>query len=175
MLFYTWLLIIGLTTGVAMADDDDDEDDCCSAEDKKEVAFMWHQVWHTSHSDRKVAIMKAVFHEVIEKHPEVKDRLKALGIEDEEGAPFRAYVIRVTHGVDNLINLLDDPQILEEQIHYLSDKFGDKLDNKKTYFEAVVEAFEEVLPKISTCFNINAWNRCLNRLAQAVAHDKDHK
>lgn len=167
-MLYTWLLIVGLAAGSAFAVDDDD--DCCSAEDKKEVLFMWHQVWHSSHSDRKVKIMKAVFDDLLQKHPEIKERMTKLHIEDEEGPAFRAYVIRVTHGFDLIINLLEDPAVLEEQIHYMADKFGGKVGaSEKSYFAAVVDSFEAVLPKVSTCFNISAWNRCLHRLSLAIS------
>jgi hemoglobin-like flavoprotein len=162
-MLYTWLLIVGLL-GAAYA-----EDDCCSSEDKAEVSFMWHQVWHSSHTERKVAIMKAVFDDMLSKHPEVKDLMKAQHIEDEESPAFRAYVIRVTHGFDNLINLLDEPTILEEQIHYMADKYGAKVGLKKSYFEAVLDSFETVFPKVSTCFNVSAWNRCLRRLIHSLA------
>jgi hypothetical protein len=166
-MLYTWLLIVGLAAGAAFAVDDDT--DCCSAEDKKEVLFMWHQVWHSSHSERKVKIMKAVFDDLLSKHPEVKEVMTKLGIEDEEGPAFRAYVIRVTHGFDLIINLLEDPAVLEEQIKFMADKYGAKVGLKKSYFAAVVDSFEEILPKVSTCFNINAWNRCLHRLSLAIS------
>jgi hypothetical protein len=167
-MLYTWLLIVGLVAGAAYADDAAEED-CCSVEDKKEVAFMWHQLWHSSHSDRKVKIMKAVIDDLITKHPGAKEFLTKLHIEDEEGPAFRAYVIRLTHGFDNIINLLEEPLILEEQIHFMAEKFGAKVGLKKSYFEAIVDSFESVLPKVSSCFNINAWNRCLRRLAHAIS------
>jgi len=56
-MLYTWLLIAAVAVGAVYGDD---TDDCCSVEDKKEVAFMWHKVWHSSYTDRKVRIMKAV-------------------------------------------------------------------------------------------------------------------
>jgi len=165
-MLYKWF-IVALALGLAYASDEDD--DCCSLEDKKEVAHMWHQVWHSSHTDRKVAIMTAVFHELAEKHPNARGFLKQLHIESEDSPEFRAYLIRVTQGFDIIINLLEEPLVLEEQIHYLADKYGAKVGLKKSYFEAVADAFEHVLPQVSTCFNIGAWNRCLRRLAHAVS------
>jgi hypothetical protein len=165
-MLYTWLLVAALAVAGAYASDDDD---CCSVEDKKEVAHMWHQIWHSSHTDRKVKIMSAVFHELAEKHPEARELLKKLHIENEDGPEMRAYLIRITQGFDTLINLLEEPLVLEEQIDYLADKFGARVGLHKSYFEAVADAFENVLPHVSSCFNVGAWNRCLRRLAHAVS------
>jgi hypothetical protein len=167
-MLYTWLLVAALAVGGAFADVEHDDSDCCSLEDKKEVAHMWHQVWHSSHTDRKVKIMTAVFDELAEKHPQARELLKQLHIESEDSPEFRAYLIRITQGFDTIINLLEEPLVLEEQVHFLADKFGAKVGIKKSYFEAVADAFEHVLPQVSSCFNIGAWNRCLRRLAHAV-------
>jgi len=166
-MLYTWLLVAALAVAGAYASED--EADCCSLEDKKEVAHMWHAIWHSSHTDRKVKIMTAVFNDLADKHQGARDFLKKLNIESEDTPEFRAYVIRVTQGFDTLINLLEEPLVLEEQIHYLAEKYGAKVGLKKSYFEAVADAFESVLPHVSSCFNVGAWNRCLRRLSHAVS------
>jgi hypothetical protein len=171
-MLYHWLLVVALVAGAAYADDDDEsDDDCCSVEDKKELAFMWHSAWHSSHTDRKVTIMKEVWHDVLTKHPEAKDFLKAadVDVEQEDSPKFRAFLIRLVQRFDNIINLLEEPQVLEEQIHYMAEQYGTKVGLKKSYFEAVADAFEHVLPKVSSCFNLGAWHRCLHRLAQVVS------
>jgi len=165
-MLYTWLLIAAVAAGAVYAED---TDDCCSVEDKKEVAFMWHKIWHSSYTDRKVQIMKAVVDDLLEKHPGAKPFLEKLHIEDESSPAFRAYVIKVAHGFDNIINLLDEPAVLHEQLEFLADKFGAKVNLKQSYFEAIADSFEHVLPQVSSCFNVQAWNRCLRRLAHAVS------
>jgi len=165
-MLYTWLLIVALAAGSAYASDDTD---CCSTEDKKEVAFMWHSVWKSGYTDRKVKIMREVWHDLVSKHPEALDLMKKAGVASEDTPEFRAYMVRVVHGLDNIINLLDEPLVLEEQAHFMADKYGAKVGLKKTYFEAVIDSLQSVLPKLSSCFNIGAWNRCLNRLAITVS------
>jgi hypothetical protein len=167
---YTWLLLAVVAVAGVMSDETPvDDSDCCSLEDKKEVAHMWHAIWHSSHTDRKVKIMTAVFHDLAEKHPGATELLKNMGIKGEDTPEFRAYLIKITQGFDILINLLDEPLVLEEQIKYLANRFGSKANLKQSYFEAVADAFENVLPKVSTCFNVGAWNRCLRRLTHAVS------
>lgn len=163
---YTWLLVAALCAGAFAVET---HGDCCSAEDKKEIAFMWHQVWHSSYTDRKVKIMRAVVEDLLAKHPGAKELMVKKGIDDMDGAAFRAYAIRVTHGFDLIINLFDEPLVLEAQIHHMQDIYAARVGLKKSYFQAVADSFENVLPRVSTCFNVGAWNRCLNRLATALS------
>jgi hypothetical protein len=165
-MLYTWLLIAAVAAGAVYAED---ADDCCSVEDKKEVAFMWHKIWHTSYTDRKVRIMKAVVDHLLETHPPAKQFLTNLHIEDETSPAFRAYVVRVAQGFDTVINLLDSPAVLHEQLDFLAEKFGTKVNLKQSYFEVIAESFEHVLPQVASCFNVQAWSRCLRRLAHAVS------
>jgi len=130
---------------------------------------MWHQVWHTSYTGRKVKMMTAVWDDLISKHPEAKEILTKHNIASAESPEFRAYVIGFAHGIDNIINLLDDPLVLEEQIHFMAEKYGARVGIKKSYFEAITDSMESVLPKVSSCFNIGAWSRCFNRLSAAIS------
>jgi len=165
MMFTWWILVVALAAGSSYAF----EEDCCSAEDRKEVAFMWHAAWHSSYTARRVTIMRAVWEDLVHNHPEAREMMKKKGIESEDTPEFRAYMIKVVHGLDNLINLLDEPLILEEQLHYMADKYGAKVGLKKSYFEAIIDSFESVLPKVSSCFNYGAWHRCFNRLGKSVS------
>jgi len=169
-MLYTWLLVVVLVAGVVHGESSPPDDaDCCSTEDKKEVAFMWHSVWKSSYTDRKVKIMREIWHDIVTKHPAAVELMKKQGITSEDTPEFRAYMVRVVHGLDNIINLLDEPLVLEEQAHYMADRYGAKVGLKKTYFEAVVDSFLTVLPKLSSCMNVGAWNRCLSRLAVVVS------
>jgi hypothetical protein len=167
MMLYTWLLIAAVAVGAVYCDDA--HEDCCSVEDKKEVLFMWHAAWHSSYTERKVKIMRAVVEDILAKHPGAIELMKRRGIEDLDSAAFRAYAVKVTHGFDLIINLLEEPLVLQEQIHHMAELYGAKVGLKKSYFEAIAESLESVLPKISSCFNAGAWNRCLNRLAHAIS------
>lgn len=162
-MLYTWLIVVALA-GAALADDD-----CCSTEDRKEIAFSWNKIWHTSYTARKVKLMTAVFHEVFEQNPDAKKLVEAKGLSDENSPIYHAYMIKIAHQFDLVINLLSEPAILNEHIHDLADKFGTKVNLKKHYFSAVADAMEHVFPQVSTCFNVQAWNRCMHRLGNALS------
>jgi hypothetical protein len=68
-----------------------------------------------------------------------------------------------------VINMVEEPLVLEEMIHLMADEFGHKTGLKKSYFEVYADSMEHVLHKASTCFNAGAWHRCLRRLAHGLA------
>jgi hypothetical protein len=165
-MFYKWLLVAALV-GATFADHHTEED-CCSTEDKQEIEWSWNRVWKSTYTERKVKIMRAVIDDVFDKNPDAKALVASKGLTDENSPLFRAYLIRMAHQFDLVINLLDDPAVLEEHLGYLADRFGTKVNLKKHYFAAIADAMERVLPEVSSCFNIGAWNRCMRRLSNVL-------
>jgi len=51
------LVLVVALAGTAIADD------CCSAEDRREIEFIWHKIWASSFTERKVTITRAIFDE----------------------------------------------------------------------------------------------------------------
>jgi len=169
---YSLLLVVLFVAG-AYAATSGRTDDCCSHEDKKEIEWIWHRVWQSANSERKVRVMSAVVHDIIEHHPEYKDQMAAKGVTDDKSPTARAYMIRLVHQFDNVINLLEEPLILQAQLEFMKEAYGAKPGVKKTYFDAIVESLERVLPQVASCFPTAAWNRCLERLAHALTEDLD--
>jgi hemoglobin-like flavoprotein len=144
-------------------------DDCCSAEDRREIQFLWKKVWASSFTDRKVAIAGAVFENLFTRYPESKALFKRVGIDDPNSGAFRAHLVRVANGLDTIINLLDDPDVLAQQLEHLSAQHIARDGVKKAYFGAMATAFETVLPQVSSCFNIEAWQRCFTKVANIIS------
>jgi len=168
------LLLVGLcVVGGAYGATSGRTDDCCSHEDKKEIEWIWHRVWESANSERKVRVMSAVVHDIIEHHPEYKDEMAKKGVTDDKSPTARAYMIRLVHQFDNVINLLEEPQILQAQLEFMQEAYGAKPGITKTYFDAIVEAMERVLPQVASCFPTAAWNRCLERLAHSLTETDD--
>ena len=163
------LMIIGALLGAALCEDVTETDDCCSVEDKKELAFMWHQVWHSSYTERRVTIMRAVVQDILNKHPGAIELLKKKGIEDLNSPQFAAYAVKVSHAFDTVINMVEEPLVLEQMVELMAAEFGTRVGLKKSYFEVYADSMESVLNKASTCFNVGAWHRCLRRLAHAIS------
>jgi len=150
--------------------DDASHDDCCSVEDKHEIEWIWHRIWASSHTERKIRVMTPVIQYVIEHHPEFTAIMKERGVDNIDSPTARAYMIRLVHQFDNIINLLDDPLVLVAQLDFLKGQYQQK-DAKETYFEALADAMEHVLPQMSSCFPTAAWNRCLERLSHYIQEE----
>lgn len=168
-MLYKLMIVGALLVGAVICEDVTDHEDCCSLEDKKELAFMWHQVWHSSYSERRVKIMRAVVQDILNKHPGAIELLKKKGIEDLDSPAFHAYAIKVSHGFDMVINMIEEPLVLEQMIELMADDFGHKAGLKKSYFETYADSFEAVLSKAASCFNRGAWHRCLQKLAHNLS------
>jgi len=37
------------------------------------------------------------------------------------------------------------------------------------FFQAILDAFEHVLPQIAPCFNVDAWHRCFSKVTHMMA------
>jgi len=146
-------------------------DDCCSAEDRKEIQFIWKKVWASSFTDRKVAIAGAVFNELFTVYPEAKQLFNRFKVDDPDSGEFRSHLVRVAGGIDNVVNLLDDPAVLNEQLKHLAN-FHKGIDGVRgVYLTGLANAFEKILPQVSSCFNVEAWNRCFRQAVAVVAAD----
>jgi hemoglobin-like flavoprotein len=146
-------------------------DDCCSAEDRKEIQFIWGKVWASSFTDRKVAIAGAVFNELFTVYPEAKNLFKRFKVDEPDSGEFRSHLVRVAGGIDNIINLLDDPAVMSEQIQHLQTFHNGVSGIRADYFNGLVRAFAKIIPQVSSCFNVEAWNRCFSRVTSRIASE----
>jgi hemoglobin-like flavoprotein len=143
--------------------------DCCSAEDRREIQFIWKRVWSSAFTARKVAIAGAVFEDIFLHNPDSKALFTRVNVDNPESGEFRSHLVRVANGLDNLINLLDNQQVLSEQLKHLAAQHEARKGVTKAHFTAIAGAFGRVLPQVSSCFNIEAWNRCFNRLTERIS------
>jgi len=144
-------------------------DECCSAEDRREIEFIWHKIWASSFTDRKVTITRAIFDELFNRYPEAKDLFKRVKGDQPDSPEYRAHLIRVATGIDTVINELDDTAVVAQQLEYLSNQHVAISGIKKVYFDAFVDAVERVLPQVSSCFNVEAWHRCFRRVTSIIS------
>jgi predicted NBD/HSP70 family sugar kinase len=157
------MIVVLALAGAAFADD------CCSAEDRKELGYLWKRVWATSFTDRKVAIAGAVFDDLYHRFPEAKELFKRVHVDDKNSGEYRAHLVRVTNGLDTIINLLAEPQVLANQLEHLAGQHIARAGVKKAYFDGIADSFEKILPQVSTCFNVEAFHRCFRKAIGVIA------
>jgi hemoglobin-like flavoprotein len=156
------VMLVAALAAVALADD------CCSAEDRKELQFLWGKLWGSAFTDRRVAIAAAVFDDLFHRYPEAKNLFKRVHVDEEGSGEWRGHLVRVTNGLDNVFNLMSDPGVLFQQIDHLTNQHVARDGVKARYFKAMGDAFEHVLPQVATCFNVEAFHRCFEKLTNFI-------
>jgi hypothetical protein len=72
---------------------------------------------------------------VFKRFPEAKELFKRVKIDDENSGEWRSHLVRVASGLDTIINLLEDPDVLSQQLQHLNGQHKDRTGVKKAYFE----------------------------------------
>jgi len=142
--------------------------------DRHEVLNLWESVWSAEYTGRRVAISRAAFKRFFEKAPDAKAAFSRISADDLESAEFTAHCIRVTNGIDTIINLAFDPPSLEEQLHHLAHQHASYEGIKVEHFKALREAFAEILPQAVPCFNTAAWLRCMTEMQDWISEELPH-
>lgn len=155
----TVLLVLGAVTA----------EDCCSSEDRHELQALWKEIWSAAFTGRRVQVAQAVFSDLFERDPASKNLFKRVNVDDMNSPEFRAHCIRVVNGLDTLIGLLDDTKTLKQQLDHLADQHAARDGITAAHFDEIANSFARVMPQVSGCFNPDAWNRCFNKLAHAIA------
>lgn len=76
---------------------------------------------------------------LVEDHPELKEKLKATGIEDPNSPRFQVVSLRMLLAFDNIIVLLDDPEALEVAIEYLAKKWSTREGFTSEHFKVLLD------------------------------------
>jgi hemoglobin-like flavoprotein len=147
------------------------EEDCCSYEDRREIRHIWDDVWSSSFTDRRVAIVRAVFEDLFKHYPTARNLFDRVKIDEPDSGEYKSHLVRVANGLDLLINLLNDTLVLQSHLGHLADQHIQRKGVTKEYFKGIGQAFARVLPQVLSCFNVDAWNRCFNRLTARIAKD----
>jgi len=59
---------------------------------------------------------------IFERFPESRALFTRVSGEDMNSPKFRAHLLRITEGLDNMISLLDDSQVLMKEIEHLANQ-----------------------------------------------------
>lgn len=128
---------------------------------------MWQSVWASTNTDRKVTIVKALFDDLFAQHPEAEALFSAVKVGDVDSGTYRAYCVRVATAIDGIINLLDEPAVLDKQLNYVAG-IHTMPGMKKEYIVDFAGSFERVFGQVSSCFDSDAWGRCVRKLTNVI-------
>jgi len=142
--------------------------DCCSMEDRREILALWESIWSAQYSGRRVAVAQAVFADLFERLPASKDLFTRVNVADPSSAEFSAHCVRVINGLDTVINMLEDPATLEEQLAHLASQHAARDGITSFHFDEIANSFDTVLSQAIPCFNRAAWDRCFELIADGI-------
>jgi hypothetical protein len=75
-----------------------------------------------------------LYSSIFTRFPESKALFKRVGVDEPNSGAFRSHLVRVANGLDTIINLLDDPDVLAQQLEHLSAQHIARDGVKKAYF-----------------------------------------
>jgi hemoglobin-like flavoprotein len=143
---------------------------CCSYEDRTAVQREWKTLFREQGSSKlKIALGRKILLKVIEAKPEAKDLFKYVNVDDPLSPEFSAHVMRIVNALDMAINLLDNPDALEEALDHLADQHRVRPGVKKEYFKVFGEIMFKGLSKLLDHFDSMSWKSCMRGIISKVA------
>jgi len=61
-------------------------------------------------------------HRIFERFPESRALFTRVSGDDMDSPKFRAHILRITEGVDNMISLMDDSRVLLKEVEHLANQ-----------------------------------------------------
>jgi len=160
------LLLLG---AVALTAASSPLDSCCSAGDRKIVQKQWSGLFENQDAKFRGATARLLLLRVLKDYPEAKDLFKNVGVDDPTGGPFTAHSLRIFNALDMAINLLDDPESLDEALDHLADQHEARAGVKKDYFRSFGQALNRGMPRILDKYDIMAWKQCAGYILRTVS------
>jgi hemoglobin-like flavoprotein len=143
---------------------------CCSYQDRTIVRKEWNSLWKDTESSKfKIALGRKILLKVVEAKPEAKELFKNVNIDDPNSGEFAAHLMRILNALDMAVNLLDDPNALEEALDHLADQHRARPGVKREHFQAFAEFMFKGLDKLLDNFTTFAWKACMSGVLNKVA------
>jgi hypothetical protein len=155
------LLLIGVAMCSAEA--------CCSAGDRKKIREEWSGLFANQDAKFRAGVARILLLKVIEANPDAKALFKNVDIDNPAGGVFSAHAMRIFNGLDMIMNLLSDPESLDEALDHLADQHFARAGVKKAHFTAFGKAMEDGLPKVLDKYDLMAWRQCTGYFLKAIA------
>jgi hemoglobin-like flavoprotein len=160
------LLLIG---AVALTIASTPVEQCCSAGDRAKVQEQWRGLFADQDARFRAGIARLLLLKVIEENPDAKALFNNVGVDKPQGGEFTAHSLRIFNALDMAINLLDDPESLEEALDHLAEQHQARPGVKKAYFTSFGQALNRGLPKILDKYDIMAWKQCAGTILRKIA------
>jgi hemoglobin-like flavoprotein len=142
---------------------------CCSAGDRGIVQKQWRGLFENQDAKFRAGVARLLLQRVVTDYPAAKDLFKNVDIDNPKGGAFTAHSMRIFNALDMAINLLDNPESLDEALDHLADQHQARAGVKREYFTAFGQAMNRGLPKILDHYDIMAWKQCAGYILKKVS------
>jgi len=150
-------------------------DHCCSADDRHTVRDEWNMLWDTPDAAIvKITIGHAIFDRFLAEDPTVASVFSRVNVDDQQSGEWHAHMLRIMGGVDILINMMDDVNVLTEEVKHLRAQHVVREGVTHERMKAFLIIMMDELPKVMTHFNHDAWKSCLTKFFESIGGEVPH-
>jgi hypothetical protein len=160
------LLLIG---AVALPSAHSSVTHCCSAGDRHRVQEQWNGLFGRHDAKFRAGAARLLLQRVLQDYPDAKALFKNVGVDDPKSGAFTAHCFRIFNALDMTINLLDDPEALEEALDHLADQHGARDGVKRAYFQSFGEAMNRGLGRLIDNYDTVSWKSCMRGVLAKIA------
>jgi hypothetical protein len=106
---------------------------------------------------------------VVENHPEAKGLFGNVDVDHPQGGVFAAHCMRVMNALDMVINLLDDPDTMDEALDHLAEQHHDREGVKKEYMQEFLSLMQRALPGLVDNYDAMSWRACFQGIGAKIS------
>jgi hypothetical protein len=160
------LLLLG---AVAVALASDSADHSCSAGDRNRIIEQWREVFEKEDIRFKYGTAGLLLDRVLKDFPEGSALFKNVGIDDPQSGAFKAHLMRIFNAIDMIINLLKEPEALDEALEHLADQHSVREGVRKAHIQSFAAAMGRGLDKLLNNYDSIAWKSCMRGIFTKLA------
>jgi hemoglobin-like flavoprotein len=142
---------------------------CCSAGDRARVQKQWSSLFVNQDARFRAGVARLILQKVLEAHPEAAALFKNVDVDNPKGGPFTAHCMRIFNAIDMTVNLLGDPEALEEALEHLAQQHYARAGVKKAYFTTFGQLLNRGLSKIIDNYDTISWKTCFSGVLSKIA------
>ncbi|MRC56807.1 hypothetical protein GH877_29400, partial [Bacillus thuringiensis] len=142
----------------------------CSFEEADIVMKEWQHI--LSHGDSATILMRAanvVFSGMFEKEPSSAALFNRVNVADMHSGEFHAHTMRVMTGLDELINKLHSPAVLDSMLAHLAKQHAVRDGVTHELFHVFRDVMYDSLGQLLDEYNPDAWRNCMFHILYGIA------
>ncbi|MRA75624.1 hypothetical protein GH890_29595 [Bacillus thuringiensis] len=160
------LMLCGATVALVKAE----ASDHCSYEDAEIVMKEWQHILGNGQSAPILLRAANVFFTgMFEKQPTSRALFNRVNVADMHSGEFHAHTLRVMTGLDELINKLHSPAVLDSMLAHLAKQHAVRDGVTHELFHVFRDVMYDSLGQLLDEYNPDAWKSCMFHILYGIA------